>query len=556
MRQLPFPFPGKAVRIVVLCCCICLGLGSQGAGLAQDEQESGIDDQVLMEAAARAKVLFLGVGDSLSQGTMDAVNHKANTQKGFMHQVWSKLRKAGRKVIFAQPFLSETGVRMNPNKVPTNLGVDGEDMFSLVGLEYGKRVGSATNDPVSHFRCDKAEPSLFTDMHDRVLYPINLRAGEDVTQLDALIWHLNNRAAGVPAIVCFWVGNNDSGLAALGLGGRNPEFLPIPYTQIKSKLDYSLQFLLDYGRNNGDVSFSPFSPDNISRNLTDEADFIAQYDHVMLRLNSEADLTNTDIFLCTFPYYCDVGYLFDRADLAYYLSGGGYQVPEFGGRVSLLTFFCMYALQKTGETSAMDQILQQEDDLVLSLTDSREYKAIRARIDAFNRIAKTQPGVHFIKTGKKLNNLFNRGLNVEGTKFFRSWGRGGSFSIDGVHPGHTVHAHIANLILKRMNQKLKIKAPLHDLATIMKNDPYVDHDGDGWVKGPPGEGKGRTRILYLLRDADGDAGTDPAGKAKIDDLTTDEIWKLVSDALLEEIIDIPAIRAEAVRIGAWPIKKD
>ena len=553
MRQLPVPSPGNVFRIAVL--CLCLGLWGHAFGLTPSDQDSSPDDQILMEAAARAKVLLLGVGDSLMQGTMDAANNKANTQKGFMHQVWSKLRKAGRKVLFVQPFLSNAGDRLNPNKIPTNLGVDGEDMFSLVGLEYGKRVGASTNEEGPQFWCDKAEPHLFTDMHDRVLYPINLKAGEDVTQLDALIWHLNNRTAGVPAIVCFWVGNNDSGLAALGLGGRNPEFLPMPYTQIKSKLGYSLQFLLDYGLNNGEISFSPFSPDNISRNLTYEVDFIAQYDHVMLRLNSEADLTNVDIFLCTFPYYCDVGYLFDRADLAYYLSGGGYQVPEFGGRVSLLTFFCMYALQKTGATQAMDQILQQEHDLVLSLTDSREYQAIKSRIDAFNRIAKTQPGVHFIKTGKKLNNLFNRGVNVDGTKLTRSWGRGGSFSIDGVHPGHTVHAHIANLVLKRMNQKLRIKAPLHDLVPIMKKDPYVDHDGDGWVKGPAGEGTGRTRILYLLRDADGDTGSDPEGKAEIDYLTTNAIWKLVSDALLEEVIDLPAMRAEAERLGLWPIKK-
>jgi len=90
----------------------------------------------------------------------------------------------------------------------------------------------------------------------------------------------------------------------------------------------------------------------------------------------------------------------------------------------------------------------------------------------------------------------------------------------------------------------------------MKKDPYVDHDGDGWVKGPAGEGTGRTRILYLLRDADGDTGSDPEGKAKIDYLTTNAIWKLVSDSLLEEVIDIPSMRAEAERLGLWPIKRD
>lgn len=551
MRVKPVPSQGRLFWTAGL--CLCLGLWGHVLGFAPAGQD-GADEEALMDTAGRPKVLLLGVGDSLTQGTMDAVNNKTNTQNAFLQRVWRMLRKSGRKVKFVQPFLSNTGDRLNPNSVPSNLGVDGEDIFSLVGLEYGKRVGAATNDPVDHFFCNQPEPFLLKDMHDKVLYPINLKAGKDVTQLDALIWRLNNRT--IPAVVCFWVGNNDSGMAALGLGGKNPEFLPIPYQQIKSKLDFSLQFLLDYGLNRGDVSFSPYTPDNISRNLTDEVDFIAQYNNVMLRLNSEADLTTADIFLCTFPYYCDVGYLFDREDLAFYLNRDGYQVPEFGGRVSLLTFFCMYALQMSNETQALDRILQQEHDVVLSLTDSREYPAIKSRIDAFNRIAKSQPGVHIIKTGRKLNRLFNKGLSVNGTKLTRSWGRGGSFSIDGVHPGHTVHAHIANIILKRMNRKLQIKAPLNDLVPIMKADPYVDHDGDGWVKGPPGEGFGSTRILYLLKDADGDNGTDPEGKAMIDLLTPDEVWELFSDALLEQVVDIPAMRTEAQRLGIWPIKKE
>ena len=36
------------------------------------------------------------------------------------------------------------------------------------------------------------------------------------------------------------------------------------------------------------------------------------------------------------------------------------------------------------------------------------------------------------------------GLEVGETVLTRSWGRGGAFSLDGVHPGYTAHAHIAN----------------------------------------------------------------------------------------------------------------
>jgi hypothetical protein len=192
---------------------------------------------------------------------------------------------------------------------------------------------------------------------------------------------------------------------------------------------------------------------------------------------------------------------------------------------------------------------------VLSLTGAGEYKAIRARIRVFNRIAGTLPGIHVVNTGERLNTLFTEGLEVGGTVLSRSWGRGGAFSLDGVHPGYTAHAHIANLVLERMNDVLGIDAPYHNLKSIMKKDVYVDHDGDGWVKGPSYRGYGRTRILHLFRDADGDRGSDPKGEALIDRMEPDAVWDLISEALLEEIIDIPAIQAEAIRIGCWPPRK-
>ncbi len=532
--------------------CLCLVLAGGITGLSPEPAAAGSSDPDEPGSQA-AKILLLGVGDSMTQGTMDAFNTKKHTRKAFLHLVSQRLRRTGMPIKFVQPFLDGQGFRLKPKAVPTNLGVDGEDIFSLVGLEYGKRAGTSENFLSEEYYCDQPSPQLFSDMHDQVLYPINLRAEQAVTQLDALIWHLNHRAG--PAAVCFWVGNNDSGLAALGLGGKNPEFLPIPYSHLKHKLKPSLQVLLEYGKNRGDLAFGPFSPQNITRNLTDRSDFITQYNEVLLRLNSEADLAACDIFVCTFPYYCDVGYLFDRQDLQYYLDTPQYRVPEINGRVSLLTFICLYALQMDGETQVVDQILLGEDDLVLSTSAVKEYKAIKSRIRAFNRCVKSLPGVHVISTGEKLNTLFKKGLEVDGTTLTRSWGRGGAFTMDGVHPGHTVHAHIANLVLDRMNTIWGENASLYILPPILAKDPYVDHDGDGWVKGPSIEGYGRTRILYLFKDADGDKGTDPLGQAVIDGMGSEDIWNLISDALLEEIVDIPAIQAEAVRLGYWPLPK-
>ncbi len=536
--------------ITVFGLCTVLAGGAAGFSRASDASVAPGPEEW---GHLSAKVLLLGVGDSMTQGTMDAFNTKIHTKKAFLHLVSRRLRRAGMPVKFVQPFLDRQGLRLKPSAVPTNLGVDGEDIFSLVGLEYGKRAGTAENFLSEEYVCDQPSPQMFSDMHDQVLYPINLRAGKAVTQLDALIWHLNHRAG--RAVVCFWVGNNDSGLAALGLGGKNPEFLPIPYSHIKAKLKPSLQVLLEYGKNRGDLAFGPFSPLNVARNLTERVDFITQYNSILLRLNSEADLAACDIFVCTFPYYCDIGYLFDRQDLQYYLDTPQYRVPQIDGRISLLTFICLYALQRDGETQVVDRILLNEDDLMLSTSGVKEYKAIKSRIRAFNRCVQSLPGVHVISAGEKLNALFQKGLDVDGTTLTRSWGRGGAFCMDGVHPGHTVHAHIANLVLGRMNDVLDVDATLYHLPSILKNDPYVDHDGDGWVKGPPIEGAGRTRILYLFKDADGDRGTDPQGLAVIDSMSSQDIWNLISDALLEEIIDIPAIQAEAVRLGYWPLFK-
>jgi hypothetical protein len=137
--------------------------------------------------------LLIGMGDSLTQGTRDATNNKINTEKAYLQLVYEKL-KGVRKLKFSQPFLNENENRINPFTTPTNLGVDGEDIFSVEGYEYAKRDGSANKNYISdEYLCDRLQPYLFADMHDKVLFPINYWAGKPVSQFDALIWHLNHR---------------------------------------------------------------------------------------------------------------------------------------------------------------------------------------------------------------------------------------------------------------------------------------------------------------------------------------------------------------------------
>jgi len=418
--------------------------------------------------------------------------------------------------------------------------VDGEDIFSVEGYEYYKRAGSSSNYISSEYLCDKLQPYFFTDMHDKVLYPINILAGKPVSQIDALIWHLNNPTG--PAIVIFWVGNNDAALSTLGLGGKNPQYLPIPFDQIKDKLKPVVSYLLNYGKNQGAIAFDPYTAAHIEHNLTDTSDFSNQLNRLVTRIN--LNRTGVKYFFLTYPYYQEVGYLMGNEDLEFYLSKLGYSIPEsFNGRVSLLTFFCLYALVKEGEVSRVSLILG-NDGLVMNGDESL---TIKNRIDSFNAIISMLngiPNVHLVPTGDKLNKAFSSGLQVNGYTLTRKWGRGGSFSLDGVHPGHTVHAHIANILLDEIDKSLGLNAPLWDLAS----DPYVDFDGDGWVAGPNLLASGRTKILYLFKDYQEVV----PGPAVIDTMTPGEVWSLISDALLEEILGISLIRTEAERI--WVVQ--
>jgi len=383
-------------------------------------------------------------------------------------------------------------------------------------------------------------------MHDKVLYPINVLALKKVTQLDSLIWWLKNHNGS--AWVIFWVGNNDAALATLGLGGSNLMYLPIPYDQIKDKLKPVISYLLGYGRSKGVLAFDPYTDANISRNLTEESDFASQFASVISRI--PLSRANTQFFFLTYPYYCEVGYLMDKSDLEFYLRKlyPSYSCPNgFSGRVSLLTFICMYALLKDGESSRLNQIFA-DTGLIL---DELERATIKSRIDSFNTKVNylTGPNVHVVNMGKVLNDAFSEGLVVGDKRLTRNWGRGNAFSYDGVHPNHTVHAYIANIVLEAM-KPLNSKITTYDLASILQNDPYIDRDGDGWMPGPDYKASGRTKILFLFKDYKEGA----YGPAVIDTMSSTEVWEVISDALWEEILTIPLIRVEAQRIGFLPIK--
>lgn len=515
----------------------------------------------------QARTVLLGVGDSLTHGTMDATNNATNTLNAYLQKVAESLA-AVRPLLFTQPLFDDAGDRISPFQVPTNLGVDGADTFSAEGLEYYLRVGAAESYLTTDYLCDPKLPALLDDSYDRVLYPLNLLTGASASQMDGAEWWLG-RVAGAPSldgIMVLWLGNNDASTAALGSGGLNPSFVPLPFDAVKSRLSPAVRLLLTVSENQGLTSFAPYTAAAIERNLTTVDDFTAQYNQLLDRLESTPGQLSPalDLFLVTLPYYSGVGYLMDADDIEFFLRqlDPAYSVPPGftrpdpestsaanGDRVSLFTFGMMYTLLATGASAAEVNAILADDGLVLS---EAEQEIIIARIDAFNQVitdaaAARGPRVHLADLGGTLNDVLSGAAEVVigGRTFDRRWGRGNALSMDGVHPGHTIHAYLANAVLGAINTALGENAPLHDLETVALTDPYVDKDGDGWVPGPSSVAPGFGELLVMFADPD-DAN------AAVRPVLPPDVWERISDALLDSALGIDAVRAEAVRLRIVP----
>lgn len=218
-------------------------------------EEAGTGRRALRRAAeAMDRVLLVGIGDSLTHGTMDATNVQVASQNAYLQKVADKLGLVTR-LRFRQPFYDIAEKRLQPWTIPTNLGVDGADVFSIDGLSYHERAGTTVDVPTDDFLADQKLPSRLKDDYDKVLFPINLLAGQPVSQIDAAVWQLTKGAQlarAEKAVAVLWIGNNDSSGAALGTGGT-PDWQPIPFEQIASELPRGLRLLMRFGQRTGQV---------------------------------------------------------------------------------------------------------------------------------------------------------------------------------------------------------------------------------------------------------------------------------------------------------------
>jgi hypothetical protein len=181
---------------------------------------------------------------------------------------------------------------------------------------------------------------MLEDKYDKVLYPLNLLNRGPMSQLDGAIWLLSTKAPALRSGRRRWFSDRQQRLQLRRprLRRRQPRVPADTDRRGRPGDQPLLRLLLRFGERRGEVSFEPYAPAAIARNLTLLDDFAAQYERILSRLLAETAASGVPrkVFACTLPYYSSVGYLMDSEDLEYYLrkQNAAYTVPPSFKRVA------------------------------------------------------------------------------------------------------------------------------------------------------------------------------------------------------------------------------
>src|SRR5437867_6127207 len=140
--------------------------------------------------SGKPKLLLIGIGDSLTHGTMNATNNATNTLHAYLQKIADALAGVS-TLTFSQPLFDDQENRIRPFEIPTNVGVDGADSFSVEGIQYYRRAGAETSYVTDAYLADVLLPPLFEDKYDKVFYPINVKLKKKASMIDSAVWLMN-----------------------------------------------------------------------------------------------------------------------------------------------------------------------------------------------------------------------------------------------------------------------------------------------------------------------------------------------------------------------------
>ena len=264
------------------------------------------------------------------------------------------------------------------------------------------------------------------------------------------------------------------------------------------------------------LAFDELDPDGIKANMTEAMLFGRLFNAIVAKFSE----TGQPVFYANIPDVTQIPFLVCRKDLSGFLqtdalTGGG--LPENFACTTIVAVFMI-------RLGLADVSLLQDDKYYLS---QRELSFIQGRVEELNAFIQEVVARDPQGTLVDINSLFNRihksGYPADGGTLTLSTSfLGGLFSLDGVHPSNTGQAIIANAFIREFNRKYgRVIIPPLDgtaLREIILNDPFVDLDGDGKVRGRPGFGLLETlapllgisgdteQIAPTLRDMDHNSG--------------------------------------------------
>ncbi len=404
----------------------------QGCGSGGDSPASGTDGG--QSPFDSPSVLLLNLGDSLTNGVQSARVHEFTQPHGFAALLATQLGVSA-DLVWSNPLLSlDSGVRIDPVTVPTNLGVSGATVQSLLQEQTGS-----------------GNPLL-----DSLMAPVPSLAGRTVSQLEAaeFVADLHNSSQ---TLITLWIGNNDV-LGAVTASGGTALRLP----------DISV-FL-------GDVSSG-----------RDAATLEANLDEIVRRLGL---IPGARIFIANLPRVARIGFLFDREDIGRLSGLAALPLQPRGGEaLGFAPFVAAVAPALDQDALTLNLATAVSASVDGNLLDRFEAAILDARVASINAHIATlaeRENVHLVDIAALFESVQRGEIQVGGRILRKTFGAGGLFSLDGVHPSHTGHALIANAFIERIASALQIVIPPVSLETVMAADPYIDVDRDGFAPGPGG----------------------------------------------------------------------
>jgi hypothetical protein len=214
--------------------------------------------------------------------------------------------------------------------------------------------------------------------------------------------------------------------------------------------------------------------------------------------------TGAKVFIGNIPEIPQIAYLVSPATVQ---SWTGKTIPTAkvpaGAKISLPAALYLYddfLKEKNWDQSVNERLTD------ASVMTTEEAQLIRDRVQALNAVlAELAEAKEFtlVDFYSQLKSPFNVGSQT----YTNEWGKGGFFSLDGIHFSHSGHAITANLWIKALNEKLGSSIDEIPVNEVRLGDPYADRDGDGFPAGQDYEPKEElVKLLFQFRDAnDADA---------------------------------------------------